>query len=40
MLGISKSISRSLKLFINDIVDSMQTISLDEEFIKDVSDAE
>jgi hypothetical protein len=32
MLGISRSISRSLELFVNDIVDSMKTVALDSEF--------
>ncbi|EQB88137.1 signal transduction histidine kinase [Clostridium punense] len=37
MLGISRSISRSIELFINDIKDSMKIISLDGEFIKKIS---
>lgn len=40
MLGISRSISRSLELFINDIVDSMKTVSLDSEFTKDITGIE
>ncbi|MEG1313350.1 MAG: cache domain-containing protein, partial [Bacilli bacterium] len=34
MLGISRSISRSIELFINHIVDSMKVITLDEEFVE------
>lgn len=36
MLGISKSISRSIEVFINDVSDSMKVITLDEEFKEDI----
>lgn len=40
MLGISSSISRSIELFIDDVVDSMKTVTLDKEFIKGISTIE
>lgn len=36
MLGNSKSISRSIELFVNDTVDSMKIFTLDNEFIKNI----
>jgi signal transduction histidine kinase/CheY-like chemotaxis protein len=40
MLGISKSISRSIELSIDDTVDSMKIITLDKEFTKSIDYAE
>lgn len=37
MLGISKSISRSIWLFNDDIVDSIKAVTLDKDFIKSTS---
>lgn len=37
MLSVSKSISRSIELFINDIVDSVQILSLDKSFTETIS---
>lgn len=37
MLSISKSMSRSIELFINDITESIKVITLDKDFIKQVS---
>jgi two-component system, cell cycle sensor histidine kinase and response regulator CckA len=36
MLGVSKSISRSINVLIDNVKDSMKVISLDEEFIKNI----
>jgi two-component system, cell cycle sensor histidine kinase and response regulator CckA len=40
MLGNSKSISRSIELFVNDTVDSMKLFTLDNEFIKNIPNIE
>jgi two-component system, cell cycle sensor histidine kinase and response regulator CckA len=40
MLGNSKSISRSIELFVNDTVDSMKIFTLDNEFIKNIPNIE
>lgn len=37
MLGMSKSISRSIELFTDDVEDSIKVITLDKDFIKSVS---
>lgn len=37
MLGISKSISRSIWLFNDDVVDSIKAVTLDKDFIKSTS---
>jgi two-component system, cell cycle sensor histidine kinase and response regulator CckA len=37
MLGISKSISRSIWLFNDDVVDSIKVVTLDKDFIKSTS---
>lgn len=37
MLSISKSMSRSIELFINDITESIKVITLDKDFVKEVS---
>jgi signal transduction histidine kinase/CheY-like chemotaxis protein len=37
MLGISKSIARSIELFTNDISDSIKVITLDKDFINSLS---
>lgn len=36
MLSISKSMSRSIELFINDITESIKVITLDKDFIKEI----
>lgn len=36
MLGVSKSISRSINVLIDNVKDSMKVISLDEEFIRNI----
>ncbi|MDF2880366.1 MAG: histidine kinase [Clostridiaceae bacterium] len=40
MLGISKSISRSIEVFVNDVTSSMKVVALDEESIGDLSNAD
>lgn len=40
MLGISRTISRSIELFLNDIEDSVKAVTLDKEFIKSISSLE
>lgn len=40
MLGISKSISRSIEVFVNDVIDSMKVITLDNETIGDMFTAD
>lgn len=38
MLSVSKSISRSIELFVGEVVDSMQIITLDDSFVALLSD--
>lgn len=40
MLGISKAISRSIDVFVNDVTDSMRAVTLDEESMGDLSTAD
>jgi len=40
MLGISRSISQSIELYINNVVDSMKVITLDTEFLKGIPSIE
>jgi signal transduction histidine kinase/CheY-like chemotaxis protein len=40
MLGNSRSISRSIELFISDTVDSMRNVTLDKKFIKGIGNIE
>jgi two-component system, cell cycle sensor histidine kinase and response regulator CckA len=40
MLGNSRSISRSIDLFINGTIDSMKVVTLDKKFIEDITEIE
>lgn len=40
LLDISKSICRSIEVFIDDIEDSMKVVTLDKQFIKEISNIE
>jgi len=40
MLGISRSISQSIELYVNNVVDSIKVITLDTEFLKDIPSIE